>query len=128
MSGPYDDYENDYEDRYRREGFDENNRRQDFGPYDYDPYDQRAYPRHDYEPHRGTTILVLGVLGIMVCAPLSIAAWIMGHQDLQKMQDGTMDPSGESTTRVGQVLGIVGTILLFLSICFVGFIIVFVAG
>lgn len=37
------------------------------------------------KPHRASTILVFGILSLVVCAPLGIAAWIMGNNDLRDM-------------------------------------------
>ncbi|MEX0702201.1 MAG: hypothetical protein WD069_08905 [Planctomycetales bacterium] len=67
-------------------------------------------------PHRATLVLVLGILGLVVCAPLGIAAWWMGSNDLRDMRSGRMDRSGESMTQAGQVLGIIGTALFVLSL------------
>ena len=68
------------------------------------------------KPHRGTLILVLGILGLVICGPLGIAAWIMGSGDLKQMAAGTMDPSGRSTTQAGKICGIIATILLILGV------------
>jgi hypothetical protein len=62
-------------------------------------------------PHRGTAVLVLGILGLVVCFVCGIVAWAMGAGDLRAMRRGTMDRSGEGMTRAGFVLGIVGTFL-----------------
>jgi hypothetical protein len=78
------------------------------------------------EPHRANTILVLGILGIVCCQPLGIAAWLMGSGDLKKMRAGMMDRSGESTTNVGYILGIIGTVLFALSLVLVAVYIVIV--
>lgn len=43
--------------------------------------------------HRGVTILVFGILGLLVCQLLGIAAWVMGNEDLREMDAGWMDPS-----------------------------------
>ena len=67
-------------------------------------------------PHRGVMILVMGILGLVVCAPVGIAAWIMGNQDLAKMDAGLMDPEGRQLTNVGKILGIVATVLIVLGI------------
>jgi hypothetical protein len=67
-------------------------------------------------PHRGTTVLVMGILSLVICAPLGIAAWIMGKGDLAKIDAGLMDPSGRGTTQAGMVLGIIGTVLLVLQV------------
>jgi hypothetical protein len=40
------------------------------------------------KPHRGPLILVLGILGLIMCPPLGIAAWFMGDSDLEKMKNG----------------------------------------
>jgi len=68
------------------------------------------------KPHRGTLILVLGILGLIICAPLAIVAWVMGSGDIKQMDAGTMDPSGRGTTNAGRICGIIGTILLIVGI------------
>lgn len=68
------------------------------------------------EPHRGILVLVLGILSLVLCAPLGIAAWMMGSTDLAAMQAGRMDRTGEGMTRAGHVLGIIGTILFGLGL------------
>jgi hypothetical protein len=70
------------------------------------------------KPHRGTLIMVLGILGIVLCGFLGIPAWIMANADLRQMDAGTMDPSGRSTTNAGRICGIIGIILLILTIIF----------
>jgi hypothetical protein len=67
------------------------------------------------KPHRGTTILVLGILGLVLCGPLGIAAWIMGNGDLREMDAGTMDPSGRGNTNAGRICGMIATILMILA-------------
>ena len=67
-------------------------------------------------PHRGNTILVLGILGLIVCGPLGIAAWVMGKGDLAKIDAGLMDPTGRGTTQAGMVLGIIGTVLIIVQV------------
>ena len=53
------------------------------------------------QPHRGTLILVLGIVGLVCCFPVGIAAWIMGNGDLKAMAEGRMDPTGEGMTKAG---------------------------
>jgi len=71
--------------------------------------------RRDSEPHRGTLVLVLGILSLVfmgcIGLPLGIAAWVMGHRDLKKIAANMMDPQGKGTTQAGWVCGIIGTIL-----------------
>ncbi len=68
------------------------------------------------KPHRGTLILIFGILGLVVCAPFGIAAWIMGSGDLKQIDAGQMDPSGRGLTNAGRICGIIATILLVLSV------------
>jgi hypothetical protein len=80
------------------------------------------------KPHRGTLILVLGILGLVVCGPLAIVAWVMGSGDLKQIDAGTMDPAGRGTTQAGKICGIIGTILLIVSIIAVGIFFIFGVG
>ena len=64
------------------------------------------------KPHRGTLILVLGILGLVICGPLGIAAWIMGNGDLKEIDAGAMDSSGRSLTNAGRICGMIATILM----------------
>lgn len=68
------------------------------------------------KPHRGTLILVLGILSLIVCYPLGIAAWVMGSGDLKEIEAGTMDPTGRGMTQAGKICGIIGTILMILGV------------
>ena len=75
---------------------------------------QRRGVRRDCEPHRGTMILVFGILSLvlgMFGLPLGIIAWVMGHGDLKKIKAGAMDPEGRGLTLAGKICGMVGTIL-----------------
>ena len=75
-------------------------------------------PSESYmRPHRGATVLVLGILGIVVCFILGIIAWIMGNTDLSAMRAGTMDPSGEGLTQAGRICGIISVALGVLGFC-----------
>ncbi len=67
------------------------------------------------KPHRGTTILVLGILSLVCCGLLGIPAWLMGNADLKEMAAGTMDPAGQGTTSAGKICGIIGTVLAILG-------------
>ena len=68
--------------------------------------------------HRGTLILVLGILSVLICKPVGIAAWIMGSKDLKEIAAGTMDPEGKSLTQIGKILGIIAVVLLVIGIAF----------
>jgi uncharacterized membrane protein len=70
-----------------------------------------APPGGYLKPHRGTMILVFGILGFVICFIFGIVAWVMGNNDLRQMQAGTMDPSGEGLTRAGKIVGMIAAIL-----------------
>lgn len=68
-------------------------------------------------PHRGTLILVLGIVSIACCCFIcGIVAWVMGNKDLKQMAAGTMDRSGEGLTRAGKICGLVSVILAIVGI------------
>ncbi len=63
-------------------------------------------------PHRGTTIMVLGILSLFVLGIiLGPIAWVMGNNDLKEIRAGRMDPEGESNTNTGRICGMIATIL-----------------
>ena len=62
-------------------------------------------------PHRGTLILILGILGIVCCFICGIIAWVMGNGDLREMAAGRMDPSGEGLTKAGKICGMISVML-----------------
>jgi hypothetical protein len=86
------------------------------------PFGPGGY-RRDWQPHRGTLVLVLGILslvfslagivcyGYFVGFPLGLTAWILGHSDLGKMARNEMDPAGRNNTQAGMICGIIGTVL-----------------
>jgi hypothetical protein len=82
------------------------------------------------KPHRGTLILVLGILGIVVCGPLGIVAWIMGNTDLKEIDGGLMDPAGRGNTNAGRICGMIATILMAVSlvVCVVLFFLFFLGA
>ena len=87
-------------------------------------------------PHRGATILTLGVVSLAINAlsmiggvafapccfgtvlpiALAIPAWVMANTDLRLMQQGRMDPSGISNTSAGRVCAIISVVLSSIGI------------
>jgi hypothetical protein len=91
-----------------------------YDDYDDDDYDDDGdrYARRDYLPHRGTAVLTLGILSLLVCWPvLGPIAWIMGNSDLKEIRAGRMDPEGESYTNAGRICGIVATCVGYGVVC-----------
>ena len=96
---------------------------------DAPPTTHRTAPGGDLEPHRGTLILVLGILSLTVCGFFTgIPAWIMGKGDLAKIKDGMMDPEGEGPTKAGMICGMICCILTLISIVIVGLVIALGVG
>jgi len=65
-------------------------------------------------PHRGTVVLVLGILSLVIgCVGwiMGIIAWTMGNADLREMNAGRMDPDGRSLTSAGKICGMISVIL-----------------
>ena len=62
------------------------------------------------KPHRGTLVLVFGILGLC-CIIFPILAWVWGSNDLKEMAAGRMDRSGEGLTKAGKIIGMIFTIL-----------------
>lgn len=70
----------------------------------------------ELQPHRGVLILVLGIVGLVTCPPVGIAAWIMGRNDVGEMNAGRMDPEGRGMTEAGKILGIISVVILAFSL------------
>jgi hypothetical protein len=94
--------------------------------------------RRDCEPHRGQLILIFGIVSLAslaICGvlglPFAIIAWVLGHRDMQKMDQGVMDPEGRGITQAGKICGMIGTIIdsIYLLGClaYIGFIFVMIA-
>lgn len=71
------------------------------------------------KPHRGTMLIIFGVLGIICCVIFAILAWVMGSSDLKAMAAGEMDRSGEGMTNAAKILGIIGVVLGILGLIWV---------
>jgi hypothetical protein len=93
-----------------------------------DDYPERRPRRRWLQPHRGTAVLVLGILSlVMGCFPLGIVSWVMGNSDLSAMRRGEMDPSGEGITQAGRICGMISTILALAGCLLYGLMIVLFA-
>lgn len=65
---------------------------------------------------QGTTILILGILGIVCCGPLGIAAWVMGNKAIKEIDANPSAYTNRGTVNAGRICGIVGTILMVVGI------------
>lgn len=73
-------------------------------------------PAASYAHPRGTTVLVLGILSIVVAPVLGPFAWVMGRTALREVDAAPHATSNRSSLQVGMVLGIIGTGLMILGI------------
>jgi len=85
-------------------------------------------PPAQLRPHRGTTVLVLGILSLVVCPLLGIAAWVMGNGDLREMSAGRMDVSGRGLTSAGRICGMIGVVLICIQVVVVIIALLFTAA
>ena len=76
------------------------------------PSESGGYP----EQSQATTILVLGILGIVICGILAPFAWNMGNKELAAIDSGRRAPENRGTANAGRILGIIGTVLLGIGI------------
>jgi hypothetical protein len=67
-------------------------------------------------PHRGTLVLMLGIVSVVLLPFLGPLAWRLGHKDLQAMHDGEMDPNGMDLTNYGKRMGMFATISMFICV------------
>jgi hypothetical protein len=70
------------------------------------------------KPDRSSLVLVLGILSMIVCAPIGIAAFIMGRSDLREIDAGQRDPKGRGMTQAGMICGIIGMVFFGLIVVF----------
>lgn len=55
-------------------------------------------------------------MGIVICAILAPFAWNIGNKELQAIEAGRRPPENKGTANAGRILGIIGTVLLALSV------------
>ena len=90
------------------------------------PTDPNQYP----EQSQATTILVMGILGLIICGILAPFAWVMGNKELTAIDSGLRSPENRSTANAGRILGIIGTVLLGIGLVvgIIFFLFIFVAA
>ncbi len=76
------------------------------------------------EHPQGTIVLVLGILGLVACQILSPVAWVMGNRALAEIDADPNRWSNRSNVNAGRICGIVGTVLLILSVVFIVLVII----
>ncbi|HEX3930053.1 MAG TPA: DUF4190 domain-containing protein [Nocardioides sp.] len=74
---------------------------------------------------QATTVLVLGVLGIVVCGLVGPFAWGIGNTVVREIDSSGGRWGGRTEACVGRILGIVSTALLVLSLGFLLVVVLF---
>jgi hypothetical protein len=64
---------------------------------------------------RGTTVLVLGILSIVLAPILGPFAWVMGRKALKEVDAAPHPTTNRGTLQTGMVLGVIGTVLMVLG-------------
>jgi hypothetical protein len=68
------------------------------------------------EHPQGTTILVLGILGLVVCQVIGPIAWAMGARAQKEIDLDPARYTNRGNVVAGKILGIVATVLLVVSV------------
>lgn len=89
------------------------------GGYGYPPpgtYPVQGPVQYAPDHPRSTTVLVLGILGVVVCQVLGPFAWVMGKRAMNEIDASYGRLGGRSAVQAGYVLGIIGTVLLAVTV------------
>lgn len=90
------------------------------------PSPQYGYPPYGPPPDhpQATTILVLGLLGVVLCQLVAPFAWVMGKRALNEIDASNGTVGGRNSVMVGYICGIIGTV--FIALAVIGVIVWFV--
>jgi hypothetical protein len=89
-----------------------------YSPYAPPPALGQAYGNYAPEVN-GTTILVLGIVGLLCFQILGPVAWVMGNNALKTLdQYPYADQSQRGTVVAGRIIGMIATGFLVLSILY----------
>ncbi|WP_063780837.1 DUF4190 domain-containing protein [Nonomuraea sp. SBT364] len=91
-----------------------------YGPSYYGPPPQ-THPN-------GTTILVLGILSLVVCAILGPFAWNMGNKAIREIDSSGYVYENRGMVQAGRICGIVSTCLMLAVVGLYAIIFVFFGG
>lgn len=68
---------------------------------------------------QATTVLVLGILGLLLCQLVGPFAWKMGNQVVREIDASGGQYDGREMANIGRILGIVATVLLVVTVAIV---------
>jgi hypothetical protein len=89
-------------------------------PYAYPPqgFPPQAPVQYPPDHPRATTSLVLGILGIVACQVIAPFAWVIGKKTVDEIDAARGTIGGRSAAQAGYIMGVVGSVLLALSVAF----------
>jgi uncharacterized membrane protein YjgN (DUF898 family) len=99
----------------------------------YGPPNQYGAPPYGFaapEHPQATTVLILGILGLVLCQLISPFAWVMGNRVVAEIDASNGQVGGRSQANAGRICGIVGTVLIGLAllVAVAGVVIVLIAA
>jgi len=77
---------------------------------------QPPYGGTQFEHPKGTTVLVLGILSLVICGLLGPFAWSQGNSAMAEIDRNPMAYSNRSTVQIGRILGIIGSCYLVFQV------------
>jgi uncharacterized membrane protein YjgN (DUF898 family) len=91
-----------------------------YGNYPPNPYGPPppygfATPEHP----QATTVLILGILGLVLCQVISPFAWVMGNRVVAEIDASNGQLGGRGQANAGRICGMIGTLLVGLSLLIV---------
>ncbi|WP_063125939.1 DUF4190 domain-containing protein [Nocardia fusca] len=89
-------------------------------------YGYSAYGPPPPDHPQATTVLILGIVGMMFCQVCAPFAWVIGRRTLNEIDASGGTVGGRSNVMVGYILGIIGSVLLILGVLAVIAYIVFI--
>ena len=89
------------------------------------PYGAPRYAGPPPNHAQATTVLVLGILGLLACQAVGPFAWIMGNRVVAEIDGAGGRLGGRSEANIGRIMGIVATALLGLSVLLLGLFVMF---
>ncbi|MFI6318368.1 DUF4190 domain-containing protein [Nonomuraea sp. NPDC050556] len=80
----------------------------------YPYYGPPGYP--PVEHPKGTTILVLGILSLVVCGLIGPFAWVMGNRTIREIDQSGYVYSNRGMVQAGRICGIVSSCIMIVVV------------
>ncbi|GAB2879045.1 DUF4190 domain-containing protein [Nocardioides pacificus] len=91
-------------------------------------YGQQSYgggqPQGDHP--KAQLSMILGIVGLVCCAPVGIAAYIIGNKTLKEIEASGGTMGGAGMAKAGKICGLIAIVLTVLSL--LAFILLFATG